>query len=517
MSLSSNPRTRIEALGRRRAFPVAMGLHRIANGPWLNTGLASEGGQALFERSFGMIAQMVWTHWSRRESLRTSLPRNRSGAFGGLVPLFLLAIAACAAGPRAHVRRAVASRDVVAALDRYEQYRTREGVDETLLREIASLVLEIEATGSDPVARDSALSQLALAGTAGRPILESLSKAGRPQALQAKALRLLAERGDRGARAVLRGFLDARDAEVLAAAVTTLDGRDDEARLLVLLEHPAEPVRVAAVDALAGATPSRDAFLALSEAARVDPVPRVRAKALRSLSAFGTRAHDVIRERLADVEPRVRTAAVQALVRADRNRALEVLGRLLSIAPSKAGVEAARVLAQPRPVDGTDAATVDLLARTFLFQALRAGNARLRVQAAVALSSLPWDATMTRGLVDRMRHDVDEHVRLSLALLLNESAETRGAAQSELRTLARGNAMPAVQAAAALAEQGELGAVARLEALLSDEHAPVRRVAARALARRARKPDAVRRALRDRDAQVRIHAAGGILAALASR
>jgi hypothetical protein len=41
----------------------------------------------------------------------------------------------------------------------------------------------------------------------------------------------------------------------------------------------------------------------------------------------------------------------------------------------------------------------------------------------------------------------------------------------------------------------------------------VRRVAARALARDAREPDAARVALRDEDQSVRLSAAGGILAA----
>ena len=425
--------------------------------------------------------------------------------------LVFVLLAACSGGPRAPVQSAVEAGDVALALERYERFRAREGIDEYLLREIARVVLERAATGSDPVLSDAALSQLALAGTAGQPILEDLADDASTPVVQAKALRLLADRGHRGARSALRGLLDSDDADVLAAAVSTLDG-DDESRLLSLSEHSAAVVRASAAQRLSDAVPSTDARLALEEIARMDPVVGVRVAAVISLAAFGPKAFDAIRARLSDTAARVRMTAVSALVRSDRSRAIAVLGVLLRVAPSKAGVEAARVLSRPRS-PGTEEETVDVIARSFLYQTLEAGDPRLRAQAAVALSTLPWDDVMTDGLVDRMRTDPNQAVRLSLALLLVESNSLRASALSTLRALALArSSMPAVQASAALASRGDPVAIRRLESLLDSEPAPIRRVAARALARRAGKPDAARQALLDRDGGVRVAAAGGILA-----
>ena len=104
-------------------------------------------------------------------------------------------------------------------------------------------------------------------------------------------------------------------------------------------------------------------------------------------------------------------------------------------------------------------------------------------------------------------------VRLGMAraLLGHEGAEEE--ARETLRALMEGEGMAAVQAAALLAKEGEDAALTRLEAALEAESALLRRVAARALARDAERPDAARPALRDEDPTVRIHAAGGILAA----
>ena len=426
--------------------------------------------------------------------------------------LSVSSLGACSGGPRAPVRSAVESGDVRAALDQYDRYRAREGVDEELLREIAVALLVSAATGDDPRARDASLTQLNLAGHAGVSVLEDLSERPESPVARAKALRLLAARGDRGARSELRGLLGSEDADVLAAAVSTLDGGDD-ARLFAFLNHTAAVVRESAARRLVDSAPSVEVRLSLSDVARVDPEPSVRAAALRSLAAFGPKAFDAIRSRLSDATPRVRMAAVGALARADRARAVSVLGALLRIAPSKAGVEAARVLAAPRPGPDGERDTVDVIARSFLYQTLESGDPRLRSQAAVALSTLPWDVTMADGLVERMRTDANDAVRLSLALLLVESDSIREPALSTLRALAAtGRSMPSVQAAAALAARGESTAIRRLETLVGSDLTPVRRVAARALGRRAGKPDAARRALRDRDIQVRIAAAGGILA-----
>jgi HEAT repeat protein len=77
--------------------------------------------------------------------------------------------------------------------------------------------------------------------------------------------------------------------------------------------------------------------------------------------------------------------------------------------------------------------------------------------------------------------------------------------------------MTGAQAAVVLAGAGDDEGLARLRADLGTSDASVRRVVVRALARDALHPVEVRTALQDEDPLVRIHAAGGILAAAAVR
>lgn len=424
-----------------------------------------------------------------------------------------LSVAGCAGGPRAAVMRAVEQGNVTNALDEYERFREDDGGDGDLLAHVAALVLEDAARSDDEERRNAAISQLTLAGTAGYPVLERLSSGESPLPLRAKALQVLARRGDSDAQAALRGFLDEDDGQVLAAAVEALEVDDDEERLLSLIEHTSADVRQAAASKLQGAAPSGPARAALAEAARVDPEPRVRARAVRSLGAFGGAAFDYIRERLSDEDPSVRLAAVGALVSADRSRALAEVGSLLEIAPSRAGIEAARLLAaEPRDEDeGPSEGSV--LARAFLRRALSASDASVRSQAAVALSSLPSPGDLMDDLARQMEQDSEASVRVSLATLLLTREETEERARATLREVSEGEGMAAVQAAAALARDGDSDAVDRLLETLREGEPNERRVAARAVARDALRPDDARTALRDEDALVRIHAAGGILAA----
>ncbi|MEM9191515.1 MAG: HEAT repeat domain-containing protein [Myxococcota bacterium] len=427
--------------------------------------------------------------------------------------VLLILAAGCGGGPRAAVMRAVEEGSVPNALQEYERYRQDDGGDGDLLAHVAALVLEEAARSEDEAQQRAALSQLTLAGTAGYPILERLGAGDSPLPVRARALQVLARRGDGDAQAALRGFLDEDDPEVLSAAVEALDGGDDEAQLIVYLEHTGASVRQAAAGRLVGAAPSGAARAALAEAARVDPEPRVRARAVRSLGAYGQAAFEYIRERLSDPDASVRLGAVSALVEADRSRALAAVGSLLEIAPSRAGIEAARLLAMESGEEGEEPSEGAVLARAFLRRALASGDASVRSQAAVALTSLRPSDDLTADLVAQMEEDSEASVRVALAtLLLNQSA-AEDKARETLQAVAEGEGMPAVQAAAALARNGDADAVPLLLEAMREGPPSERRVAARAVARDALRPDEARTALRDEDEIVRIHAAGGILAA----
>lgn len=405
------------------------------------------------------------------------------------------------------------------ALAAYEVFRSEEEPDGALLARIAALILEQAAQSSEGRLRDAALGQLTLAGTAGSASLRTISELHGHDVARAKALSALARAGDDGARDALRALLGHAEPEVDALAVRVLDVREGAAALREALQSPRGVVRAAAAEALRGAAPDPAVRALLADAARVDPEPRVRAAAVRALGAFGSQAADALRERLTDADPMVRTAAVASLVSADRTAARLALTPLFGLAPSSAGLEAARLLARREPDD--ERATVD--ARAYLLRALETADATLRASAALALASLPTDPTLGDALLRAMEHDADPSVRLLLAGALarpGSALDEHGAtarAEVVLTALLTAIGMLRVQAAATLASLGDAAGARALRAELSSTEVAVRRVAARALARDARSPDAARSALRDPDPTVRIAAAGGILAAHAAR
>lgn len=431
-----------------------------------------------------------------------------------LLSCLLHPLLGCGGGPRAAVMEAVEHRNVRQALVRYERFRDEEGPDGRLLAPVAGLILQEEAGGEDAERSRAAIGQLALAGSPGQPVLERLATGGQSVGIRARALGALARRGDRSALDALRALLDDEDSEVLAAAVVSLDPEEDVDRLITLLTHTAGDVRKSAARQLSGSSPIGRARASLAEAARVDPLPDVRATAVRSLGNYGGAVFESLRERLSDADSGVRMAAVGALVRADRERALSAIGPLLEMTPSRAGIEAARVLADV-PADAEPAEGA-VLARAFLRRALSAGEVETRSQAAVALSSLPVDPGLEQALLQALESEEEPRVRLSLALGLHRREAVRGKAERALTALLEDEGMPGVQAASLLAKGGDRDALRHLARALRRGEPLIRRVAARAMAREALRPDAARRALRDEDALVRIHAAGGILAASSS-
>ncbi len=429
----------------------------------------------------------------------------------------LVALAACGGGPRAPLRDALARRDVPDALAAYDSFREMDGADVDLLARIAALVLEIEAASGDLRRRDAALTQLRLAGNAGVPSLRRLADSDDDPLLQARALSALFRRGDAHARAHLYGLLDSDDSAIVAAAIPTIDASEETRRLLRYLRDTDPVVRRVAALTLADAVESLEAMNALAQAARVDPDARVRAAAARALGSFGAAAVPFLRERLGDAEAQVRLTVVGALLRADRTAAVELLVPLLATPTSRTGIEAARWIALTTPAASPDRNRAARQraddARLYLLGALHDDDPTLRAQAAVALVSLPADEATTRGLREALVDETEPTVKLGIARALQGRDSNDQLARAALVELLAGSGMPAVQAASILAKGGHEGARRRLERALAADDAVLRRVAARALANSAGRPDDVRALLRDDDALVRIYSAGGILAA----
>lgn len=400
--------------------------------------------------------------------------------------------------------------DIDAALDAYEEFRQTEGGDGDLLARVAALILAEEATSGDERRRRAALSQLGLAGTRGEPILGRLSQAPGVGAARLGALAVLARRGREEARMALRSLADSDDPDVLAVATLGMDAVLDRALLLGLAGAEDANLRRAAVRALEPVVSEAEVREALVNLARVDTEASVRAAAVRVLRGAGTAAVDALRERLGDPHSSVRFAAVAALVEADLGAAVIALLPLFEVAPSPAGIEAARLLAQ---LDGASEAAA---ARGFLSRALGAADAALRAQAGVALAGLPLAAEAPLAAVrEALEIERVPEVRLSLARALWR--RDRPSARVALEALLDAEGLTRVQAAALLVRVDHTRAREVLRAVLaSDGESIVRRTAARSLARDAMRPDAVRGSLRDDDGLVRIFAAGGILAAAAA-
>jgi len=456
-------------------------------------------------------------HRDRDRESPEALPSAAMLAHAGRVWLLVcsaVVLSACASGPRAAVADAVAAGDTRAALAAYERVRADEDPDPALLARVAGLVLEKEARSTDVARRDAAMGELVLAGTQGQPVLERIVASRAPPLTRALALAALATHGNANAKDELRAFVDSDDAGLQAVALVALDGRRDVADLLRFIESPHVEVRAASARQLDSAGRSARARTVLAEASRVDPEARVRAAATRSLGAFGPAAVPALRERLSDPDQSVRLAAVSALVRADREQALLALAPLLELEPSSAGIEAARVLARGAPGAGERPGVVS--ARAFLRRGLESADARLRAQAAVALASFSGDPSLDEALVTALRAEHDASTKLAIAGAIVGRRDAAEASRGALRELVTAGGTIGVQAASLLARTDDAGGARALGRMIRSDDVAVRRIAVRAMARDAMRPDAVRRALRDRDAIVRIRAAGGILAAVAA-
>lgn len=427
----------------------------------------------------------------------------------GVSACLLLITGACGAETSQWAHRA--QNEPQAALAAYERSTRNQNSDVPRLRAVAAAILEQAARSEQPRVREMALRQLELAGTPPLPAWERLSRDAPPN-VRAQAWAHLARSGDSKARAKLQALDASGCPEARAARLRALRASLAMDDLLDALESHYAVERIAAAEALAAHAPDATARHALAEAARVDPDPSVRARATRSLGRFGEAAANALRGRLDAEQPRVREAAMSALLRVDAGAAISTLQRLSRGAPEPEGIRAARhLLSYDLRHDLPPEIRRDT--RRYLKRALDARETKLRSLAAVTLDGLPTAAWTVEVAQRRLETECEPSVRLALASALLDAPAFEARAREVLCDLIRHPGMPGLQAAVLLADQThDEGATQRILRDLDAGSSARRRVSARATALQLGRPHRAREALRDSDVGVRLAAAGAILA-----
>gem|GEM_PF-1212831 len=419
--------------------------------------------------------------------------------------LLLLALVALAAflgcaSAASPIRRAVAAGDLPGALRRYDEYVDERGDgDPDLLAEVALAVLRDAAASDDPRVRPAGFAALRGIGAAGREALEQL--ATRPGVVGDRATAALFEQdGRRGPTPPrLRAALRSDDTERRVAALVTVRGRTAVQRLTDLSRDREPLVRAAAVREFARRRGVAAAAAALTERARDDADPSVRAAAVMALGAQGEAAVPAIAAALQDRDVIVRMAAPAALVAAIGDAAAATLLPLLTDAPNNLAVESARVLVTRG----------DHAAEAYVLRVIADGPPALRAQAAVAAASLApaHGAALAPLLTDR-----DPEVAIRVGAILVRRDDYRAAAIEALRPLAaRPDGFVAIRALGALAGAGDPWALDPVRAALTAPDATVRRLAVmvwpQAIGPRGTDCDALAPLLRDADRSVALLAA----------
>jgi len=415
----------------------------------------------------------------------------------------MLCVVGCAAAPAPQLEHALSEGQLGRALGHYET--AGQGRPEDLAR-IADAVLERELGSAESATRGRALAAVARTGNAARPLLERLRTASDLE-LRSAVLAQLVRLGDDAARSSLRPLLDSGQASVLSAAVEALEAATaaDAARLRQLLDSPFAQVRLAALGKLRHAAPVASLRLALVELSHGDPEPRVAAAALSALANHGPAGFAAIEAALERDSQPLRLAAIAALVRADPQRAAELLVRYLQGDPSVEGLEVARHL------QAGQGAALAPAALAQVERALAAPDASLRARAATVLPSfhLPaLDSPLAQAIAARLKVESAPSIELSLVLALPPS---HALARRRLAKLSAGDGVVAVQAAAELARRGDRSGRRRLVELARDDKPLLRSVALATLARDLGLPHQARRGLLDKDSAVRIAVAAAIL------
>lgn len=433
----------------------------------------------------------------------------------------------CSGGVWHSVRSALEAERLDQALVAYDRAQALDGGDPEVVAALARLLLKQSVQSGDRRMADAAVTQLALASSRGRPVLEELLGTMERGWARVRVLSALAS-----------GEKDPHVRAKLTAQLRPWLASDDPSVVRIALRYATEEDR-----------PWLERALNSSDVTVI-------AAALRRLRQLGTSvwALNAARRAVAHSDSRVRSAAVALLVVTEEDRrslfpvfsdpdqlvvlallqalsvqsdlatdeeTLRALAAQLVWPPSPVSIAAAHVLAKEDPLEAQSHA-LSLQAVEYLQRVIaREERMSLRSQAAVALitvePSLPLRHFVVEALARIGTEARDLRMQLSRVLLMDPPAER--AAIAELQRLLDRCDVPGVEAAQLLAEREEGAvtdlAVEHLARCIDPTRVPdhtARRLAARSLSISAGKVLIARSCLSDPEPLVRIFCAGGIVA-----
>ena len=167
--------------------------------------------------------------------------------------------------------------------------------DPAMIAHLAALILEREATQHP----DSAVVMVNSLAAGGKPGKYALKRLGKSTGVASRLAGIALRRSSLPSGRELDSYLSDSWSDVRVAAARTWSRKIDEKRLEKMILDPEPGVRVEAAAGLGRFEGEKTARI-LAQTARLDPDPKVRARAVVQVKSLGTDALDVCRSALND-------------------------------------------------------------------------------------------------------------------------------------------------------------------------------------------------------------------------
>ncbi len=366
--------------------------------------------------------------------------------------------------------------------------------DPAMVAHLAALILEREATEHS----DRAVVMVDSLAGSGKPGKYALKRLAKSTGVASRLAGIALGRSSLPSGRELDGYLSDSWSDVRVAAARIWSRKIDRKRLEKMILDPDPGVRVEAAAGLGRFEGEKTARI-LAQTARLDPNPKVRARAVTQVKSLGTGALDVCRSALNDENMGVRNAALRGLSDLGSDEAVELIRDRMAGSMTEVTVVAAAELARLDHEDG----------KSRFFEALKNRRSNIRATALTHLDRAKVEnpEKIRLGMLD----DEAPTVVLTAAAALLTGADPKGPVARALRRIVEEGSMRAPRARDMLAVVGDPAAVAEVEEVLEqgDEEEVVTTL--KRVTRAVMLYDSFVSLLKDDRAKVRIEAARGVL------